>query len=206
MAEKTSSNLKSETTTGLSANEKSQAVSDWVDQYGDDLYRFAFARLRDQTSAEDVVQEAFIAAFKSLNEFRSESTVKTWLISILRNKIVDFIRKDQREKAKPVSFVEDVNITSGSLDGNRLKEWDGDPSNVIENQEFWEIFNNCVAKLPENLAESFLMREINGIPVEDVCKIVGITSTNVSVRVYRARVFLRHCLDKNWFNPESDTP
>ncbi|MBL1293913.1 MAG: hypothetical protein COB61_008575, partial [Thiotrichales bacterium] len=67
--------------------------SSWLDDYGDELYRYALARLRDKSAAEDVVQETLLAALKAQENFRGDSAVKTWLIGIMKFKIIDFYRK-----------------------------------------------------------------------------------------------------------------
>src|SRR5579863_6750809 len=69
----------------------------WVDEHGDYLFRFAFARLRDQTRAEDAVQETFLAALKGGKNFAGRSAEKSWLVGILKNKIYDYFRKAGRE-------------------------------------------------------------------------------------------------------------
>jgi len=69
----------------------------WVDEYGDYLFKFALVRLRDQTKAEDMVQETFLAALRGGQGFAGRSAEKSWLVGILKNKICDYYRKSSRE-------------------------------------------------------------------------------------------------------------
>ena len=176
-----------------------QTIEGWVDEYGDALLRFAFAKLQNRAAAEDVVQETFIAAYCSFDSFRGESSPMTWLVSILRNKLIDLVRKEQRERNKIDQFFDDKILPKCPWNAGRLSEWSDDPAQGLENEEFWRVFNDCVSKLPEKLLEVYSMREINEIELVQICKILKITSTNVSVRLYRARLALRECLDQNWF-------
>ena len=73
----------------------------WVDEYGDYLYRYALSRVKDPIIAEDLVQETFLAALKARHNFQGRSTARTWMIAILKHKIVDYIRQKVREPGKP---------------------------------------------------------------------------------------------------------
>ena len=176
-------------------------LSDWVDQYGDPLFRFAMIRLQDRLAAEDAVQETFLAALCSASRYRGDCQPSTWLFSILRNKIADHFRSKKPEaNGYDPEIVESP--TGASLNGRPLQEWDADPKKIFENREFWSVFNRCAQKLPEKLAEAYFLRELDGHSPNEVCEILEISPTNLSMRVYRARLLMRHCLERHWFDAE----
>jgi len=176
----------------------------WVDRYGDYLYRFALSRVKDPGVAEDLVQETFLAALRGLQNFKQRSSGHTWLTAILKHKIVDFLRKKHREQV-----IEDIETVSESTDGFfknsgswriRPAKWDINPAKIFEQQEFMDVLLKCLAQLPERLARAFMLREMEGLSTEEICKSMQISATNSWVMLYRARTYLRRCLEINWFD------
>jgi RNA polymerase sigma-70 factor (ECF subfamily) len=181
----------------------------WVDQYGDFLYRFALSRVKDPSIAEDLVQETFLAALKARKNFQGRSTARTWLIAILKHKIVDHIRKRVREQTSDKvesmfnAAANDPVDTSFNNEGDwrvRPSKWAVDPMKLYEQKEFMDVLYQCLGELPERQAEAFMMREIDGFSTEEICKVLNISATNSWVMLYRARMWLRRCLENNWLN------
>ncbi len=176
----------------------------WVDDYGDYLFRFALSRVKNSEFAEEVVQETFVAAIQSLDSFSGKSSLKTWLVGILKHKIVDMIRKAYRER--PYESVENIkSVTSDMFDPSGKwnmgpVEWNADPQEIAEHHEFWKVFNGCLKNLPENHYRVFMMREMDGIESEEICRVLDISSTNLWVMLHRARTALRSCLEHRWFS------
>jgi RNA polymerase sigma-70 factor (ECF subfamily) len=185
------------------------SVSDpeqWLDLHGDALFRYALTRLRRRQDAEDAVQETLLAALAARRDFRGEAAERTWLIGILRHKIVDRIRADVR--APVVGDAADDMDWCGDT-GNWLhppKAWQGDPQQLSEDRAFWEQVRSCFATLPDRQAQAFALRTMDGLPADEVCKQLGITPTNLWVLLHRARTRLRDCLERTWFAPEGRKP
>lgn len=180
-----------------------QNINDWLNEHGDYLYRFALARLRDSHQAEDAVQETMLAAIKS-NSFEGGSTARTWLTGILKHKIIDIQRKQIREQ--PLSDLIDLDESDTSMDDffdqhghwlDKPQEWDM-PDSALEQKQFLAILSKCIDKLPVKLATLFMMRDVQEVDNENICKELKITTTNAWVMLYRARMGLRKCLEMNW--------
>ncbi|HED39670.1 MAG TPA: sigma-70 family RNA polymerase sigma factor [Chromatiales bacterium] len=182
--------------------------STWVAQHGDALYRYALMKMRDPSQAEDMVQETFLAALKARERFSGESSEKTWLIGILKHKIIDHFRKHKREQNS-----DDIEALREQLEQQfdhsghwrePLSHWQA-PEQAYENREFWQVFSACIAHLPERLADLFILREIKGLSSNEICKLLDISTTNnMWVMLSRARMRLRNCLDSHWFNRDLD--
>ena len=171
-----------------------------------DMLNFARLQLRDDFAAEDAVQEALASALAGLKKFKNKSQLKTWVFSILKNKIIDIIRS---RKHLPETGIVVDEIPEDAYDGlfNENERWDEDmrpsnwdtPERNFSNQQFWQIFEACLNRLPENTARVFMMREMLGFETGEICKELAITPTNCGVVLYRARMGLRLCLDERWF-------
>lgn len=180
----------------------------WVDEHGDVLFRYAVARVRDAGIAEDLVQETFLAAIKGRERFSGQSSERSWLIGILKHKIVDHIRRSVRERPvesvealpRPVAEEFDEHGYWRHDDGFGPTEWAvAGPTELSQRKEFWQVFNGCLGHLPERTAQAFTLRELDGMAGDEICKVLGVSSTNFWVMLHRARLQLRHCLEKNWF-------
>jgi len=175
-----------------------------------DMLRFAQLQLRDAALAEDAVQEAIEAALINAARHEGRAALKTWIFSILRNKIVDILRRGVRTVSIS-SIGSDDTSDDEKLDGlfrdnghwqkqARPAQWNT-PDEALDNKQFWAVFEACLDRLPENIARVFMMREMLGFETPEICAELEITSNNCHVILYRARVSLRACLEGNWFNP-----
>lgn len=177
----------------------------WLEEHGDALYRYALLRTRDPFSAEELVQETFLAALQSRERFTGGSSLRTWLIGILKHKILDLFRREAREVAlegpEPASddYAELIEECF-SADGHwrvRPADW-GDPQLELEKNQFWAVLQYCLDRLPKRLARLFVLREVMEAGTEEICKDLEITPTNLWTMLYRARMGLRQCLDRHW--------
>ncbi len=171
----------------------------WMDLYGDILYRFALLRVKDSSAAEDIVQETFLAALGAYKNFEGHSTLRTWLIAILKNKSVDHIRKKVKEqgsdKMEYLANVVDENFDRQGEWPLRCCKWYDTPMKLYAHKELMDTLCKCLSKLPSRLSEVFIMREIDGHNTKEICEALNITSTNCWVMLHRARRRLRACIE-----------
>jgi RNA polymerase sigma-70 factor (ECF subfamily) len=176
------------------------------------LTRVAQLQLRDRDAAEDVVQETLLAAVAGQRTFTGRSSVRTWLTGILKHKIVDAIRRKQRDPVFESSLAVETDLEDfeGLFQANGAWEappaaW-GDPEAAFSRQEFFDVMELCLEKLPPNTARVFIMREVLELESDEICKELRITANNLWVILYRARMALRQCLEQNWFGlpPRAD--
>jgi RNA polymerase sigma-70 factor (ECF subfamily) len=181
----------------------------WVDRHGSYLFGFAMKRLRDPVLAEELVQEALLAALQSRDRFQGRSSERSWLVGILKHKIIDHFRRVSRERpAEDVAAWPDEFKEPFDEDGHwRVEEgegpidWGAQPLAALQQKEFQEVLSRCLTKLPPRMAEAFTLREMEELETDEICKILNVSSTNLWVILHRARLQLRRCLEVNWFGP-----
>jgi len=184
------------------------APDQWLNLYGDILYRYGITRVRNAEIAEDLVQETLLAALKAQVNYAGKASEQTWLIGILKHKIIDYFRKVSREKVQEF----DENST---INGSKKKEdyfdeqghWNvgfsnwSKPEKAMEQDEFLQILQQCIERLPERMGQLFILREFEDMKSEEICELLSIsTMNNFWVMLSRVRVQLRGCLDINWIN------
>lgn len=178
-----------------------QGPETWVEEHGDMMFRFAMSRVRNEDTASELVQEALVSAIKGWENFKGDCAVSTWLVSILKNKIIDYMRKasTQNEVLSDESEQElDSHFNRLGLWNRFLSNWAGDPAQALEDKEFIKVFESCFGKLSEQHRNAFSLRVFENKDTEEICKILNISSSNLGVLVYRARMNLRDCIEKNW--------
>jgi RNA polymerase sigma-70 factor (ECF subfamily) len=175
----------------------------WVDEYSDNMFRFAVARVSKSDVAEDLVQETFLSALKAKDSFKGNSTEKTWLYSILKRKIIDYYRKasskHERNFSQMSPFEEDGDWLGHWRDERVPQDWDNTNDDQFDVEEFSKILKECVQELPEKYASAFEMKTMRGFESEEVCNELDISTSNLWVILHRSRVQLRECLEENWF-------
>ena len=190
-------------TAGSHDKDESVPPEQWVEHYGDVLYYYALQRLRNPEHAEDLVQETFLAALKNREKFSGQSSEQTWLVGILRHKIVDVYRSQVSQRSAETA-AQQRQACENFFDRrhhwiNPPRRWQGNPEAQFQWGEFWEVFQDCLRKLPIILASTFRLREMEEQTSEEVCKVLDITPTNLWIRLHRARLSLRECLETQWF-------
>ncbi|MCB1825082.1 MAG: sigma-70 family RNA polymerase sigma factor [Candidatus Competibacteraceae bacterium] len=196
-----------------SGNDPSQLLRDerFLTGLRRDMLRFAELQLRDPAAAEDMTQEALAAAVSGQARFSGRAALKTWVFAILKNKIADHLRQRRRivdaaslarEAADEANFDEHLFDRKGFWRPDEHPDDWGDPESTFAQHQFWAVFEICLTQLPENTARVFMMREFLGFDTAEICRELGIATSNCHVILHRARMGLRLCLDQRWFGPE----
>jgi len=168
------------------------------------LLRFAKMQLRNDSMAEDVVSETLLAILEKPANFEGRSSLRTYATGILKFKVIDAIRRRGREA--PIELLDEQSLDDAmdalfAKDGHWQEPpqaWQ-QPDKSLEQRQFFEKLQACVDRLPANTGRVFMMREWLERDVDDICSELGITANNCGVVLYRARMQLRECLDRNWF-------
>lgn len=177
----------------------------WVKDHSDYLYSYAITRIFNKEDALDLIQETFFFALKAQDTFKGESAERTWLTAILKRKIIDYFRKRMTRSEQLLETLSGMDgrfQDNGPMKGHWKKElaphtWIPEHNN-LENEEFQGIFNKCLSYLPKTWAAVFTLKTIEEYSTEEVCKELGITSSNIWTTIHRAKLQLRDCLEKNW--------
>jgi RNA polymerase sigma-70 factor (ECF subfamily) len=153
-------------------------------------------------SSEEVVQETFLAGLRNVDQYAGKGAERAWLLGILKRKIIDHIRQRSR-----------ISLPDSTAAGDDLSEmlfdktgfWRSDPrifgtdpSASLERQEFWRIFRGCLESLSQRQADAFTLRELDGKSSDEICKDLEISTSNLWVLLYRARMGLANCMKARW--------
>jgi RNA polymerase sigma-70 factor (ECF subfamily) len=173
----------------------------WVKEYTDELFSWAFYKVSDDELAKDLVQDTFLAAAEKLMEFKGESSAKTWLFSILNFKIIDVYRKKVHKPVayEPSGFMDFFDEEGSWQLEKRPKDWSGQESNLLDDPEFQLVLKECLDALPEKWSVCVRMKYLTEKKGDEICQEVGITPTNFWQIIHRAKLQLRDCVEKNWF-------
>lgn len=185
------------------AQESEKDSSLWVEEHGDYLFRIAYTQVRDRDLAQDLIQDTFVSAIRALDTFEGRSSIRSWLRSILRNKIIDHHRKANRTEALPtedVSFYDSSDHFNKGIWRRLISNWGQSPEDLVTGKDFYQVLEKCLTKLPERHRQIFTLRTLEGLEREDICKELDISASNFWVIMHRARLGLRKCIEKNWVN------
>jgi RNA polymerase sigma-70 factor, ECF subfamily len=172
-----------------------------LDKHRPQLLKYAMLQLRNLAQAEDAVQETMVAAIRGADSFAGGSSVRTWLVGILKHKIIDSIRKSSREQS-----LDQFESATDDVDGlfkpdghyaDTPADW-GNPEASLSQQRFFVVLQECMDSLPKTTAQAFAMREVMGMDTAEICDSLRVTDSNCWVLLYRARMKLRECLERNW--------
>jgi RNA polymerase sigma-70 factor (ECF subfamily) len=177
-------------------------------EHGNALLRYALVRVGDHAAAEDLVQETLVTAVGKLSEFAGGSALRTWLVGILRHKILDHYRWQERH---PGDRPEHDDAPDGEaepwftprgvwrVDPNvGLEVLDLDPARALERSQLRAALQFCIDHLPKRLRRVFVLRELDELTPDAACEAAGVKRESFAVFLYRARQALRACLQKKW--------
>ena len=181
----------------------SNLLETWVNQHTDALYSWAFHKVSDSELAKDLVQDTFLAAAEKMENFKGDSSPKTWLFSILNHKIIDHYRKKVHQ---PLTLENQSDLIYFDADGawqesHKPKDWQSDDEkNVLDETDFQEVLQKCMNALPEKWNVAMKLKYLAEKNGEDICQELGITTSNFWQIVHRAKLQLRDCVEKKWHN------
>ena len=179
----------------------------WVERYGDLLFRQALFRVGRREVAEDLVQEVFLAAWKSRDQYAGRASEKTWLMQILRHKVADYYRRQTPEERGEFGDLEQFERSQFQEGGWQGAHWAAGatpkpwmlPWQRLERAEFWQAVSDCTGRLPPKVARIFLLRDVDELETDEICSALGIKTAHLFVLLHRARLAMRRCLELNWF-------
>ncbi len=180
--------------------------SQWVNLYTPELYKWALYKTSSLENAEDLVQDTFLAAYKSIENYNNKSTPKTWLIAILNNKIIDHYRKNKVtakvftsiDEEKANIYTDSIFDENGSWKSNKVIDFWNTEKHLLDNPMFNEIMDRCMAELPEKWSAAITLKYLLEKETSIICQELGITSTNYWQVMHRAKLLLKTCIEKKW--------
>lgn len=168
-----------------------QALRELVGKYQDTVYGFAFKVCRNQQDAEDTLQEAFLNILKSLPSFNFQSSFSTWIYRIVSNSCLMKFRKEKRDRWE--SF-EDIDRPEERIQDNYSK-WPEDAEQKLLTDELKKQMDEAILELPPLYRLAFVLKDLEGLKVEEVAKALKISVPATKARIRRARLFLRDKLE-----------
>jgi len=188
--------LESDLIARLQAGE-SDAFEQLVRTYGGRLLAVARRFVRNESDAQDIVQAAYLSAFRSVRQFEGNCQIGTWLHRIVVNQALMKLRTRRR---KPEESIEAL-LPAFQDDGHHVEQFSdwGVPADVLlERQETRATVRACIDLLPGNYREVLILRDIEELPTQDVAQMLNLTPTAVKVRLHRARQALSTLLRKEY--------
>lgn len=173
----------------------------WMERYSDYLFNYTISRVNDREIAKDIIQDTFFSGLKSMKNFKGEASERTWLISILKRKIIDYYRKINSKKGQAeIRMTYNTDENEGDWLEERIED-EGylNAQETLENSELGDAIYDCMSKLPEKQAAAFKMKTILNYETETICNALNITASNLWVIIHRARISLAECMEKEWF-------
>jgi RNA polymerase sigma-70 factor (ECF subfamily) len=180
-------------------------ANQWVERYGDLMYRYTLVRVKDQGAAEEIVQVTFFAALQATHSYQGRSSEKSWLFGILKHKILDHFREIKKTRSFDLSPEDDQDPCNYDSAGHWKKipqNWRLDPEKSAVNQELTEKLMFCLDGLSDKFRQIFVLKEIDGASTDQICNEFNIKPTNLWVILHRARNQLKNCLEIHWFDKQ----
>lgn len=185
---------------------KQKTIKEWVIAHSDTLYTWALSKTSSIEIAEDLVQETFLAATISYDKFQNRSNPKTWLFSILNNKIIDHYRKktntpnslDQITELQANQFTNSLFDENGKWNPSEMNSIWGDEKNLLDDLDFNETMKFCLGDLPEKWRIAISSKYLLERTSEEICQELEMSTTNYWQVIHRAKLLLKKCIEKHW--------
>lgn len=185
---------------------KNKIISSWVKEFTKELLDYTIYKVSDYIAAENIVQDTFEAVVQGFEKFEQKSSPKTWIYGILKNKIRDYYKSNQ--KATFVSLATESNDDDSFFDeyGNwkeseRPNFWKtSEDNNLLDDYDFRQVLLICIDHLPDKWQESIKLKYLEEIKGNKICEKLDINQANFWQILHRAKLQLRKCLENNWFS------
>lgn len=167
------------------------------------MYSYTIQRVNNREKAQDIVQDTFLAALKAKKNYNGDASERTWLIAILKRKIIDYYRKSNSKKGKAEVRMNYINTDEQEGDWLEERVADHKGSNAdfdLDNSDLANTLEDCIDALPTKQAAVFRMKTLQEMDSQDICNELNISSSNLWVIIHRARVQLMECMEINWYN------
>lgn len=177
------------------------------------MLKFAILQVRNEAIAEDAVQDAMLSAYQHIERFNRQAALKTWVFAILKNKLIDILRKEKRYTSANIleegasrndeALLDDLFTEQGHWQKDQRPQKWNEPDQSMENTHFWKVFDTCLDALPAKYSRLFMMREFLELDTNEICDNEEVSVSNLNTTLFRARLRLRECLEDNWFQEEN---
>ncbi len=194
--------------TTSSENNSHSTLSQWLNEYGDDMYSWAVYKTSSKETAEDLVQETLLSAFKAFDKYKPGSNPKTWLFTILNNKIIDYYRASNTTKSINQSELMGKRVDDDNFDAQGAWSkavsplWANTEEHLLDNPEFVSVLSCCIENLPAQWKGVIVGKYFDHKKGVEISKDLGISSSNLWQMAHRAKLQLRGCLKQNWKTEE----
>ena len=173
----------------------------WVELHADYLYAYARYKLPSKEVAEDVVQETFLSALSTYRKHSGNSSERTWLVTILKRRIVDYYRKEAKRNEQnftsySMPFYEEGEHKNHWMEQRAPQDWTTDKD--LQLDEFYQVLQICLSKLSPKHRLVFIMKILDECSGKEICEEVSISPENLWTIMHRARLQVRECLEKKW--------
>ena len=185
----------------LAKNGNTSAFEKLIKKYEDSIFSLAYRILQDKEEAYDVLQETALSAFKNLKRFKDKSSFSTWIYRIALNFALMRKRK-QKSLAKKMAVIptDDETKIYDSVESEEVKNIQNvydNPLKNLEQQELINILNDSLNKLPEKYRTVFILKELEGRPVEEIARILNLSTSAIKTRLHRSRMYLKELMEKH---------
>lgn len=187
-------------------NIASTEISAWVKMYTNEMYHYTLLKVNDKANAEDIVQNTFLAAVESYPKFKHESSPKTWLFAILKNKIADYLRHKYKDAStkQPLDPLDICFDKDGAWKpSHRPQEWNVEEGELLDNSMFNEVLKTCIDDLPAKWSSAVHLKFFYEYNSKEICDSLNITLANFWQMIHRAKMMLRLCLEIHWFRSQN---
>lgn len=172
------------------------AYRELISRWSDKLYRLSLRFVKRPEEAQEIVQEVLIKVVEKIDTFEGTSSLYTWLYRVTVNESLMRLRPDKGKKT--VSLEDVLPKYENGIHGESFSDWEKLPDEQFAEKEFQEFVRESIEFLPDDLRTAYLLKDVEQLPEDEVCKILEVTKPAMKNRVHRARLFLRKRIEEKY--------